>query len=78
VPQSLVSTVEQKVEIADVLDVVYTEPEQDEAANGDYVREIRVYGSPADGQQGQVQVFVLRLRATTKERIQLTTVPLQI
>ncbi len=74
--QSVVTVTDQTILIDDVLDVIHTAITQD--TDGDWVREIRVYGTPAEGQTGQVQTLTLRLRSPTKENLNLTTAALEI
>jgi hypothetical protein len=75
-PRSVVTSIIQNVEISDILTVLYTAVEQD--VDGNYVREFRVTGTPDEGQSGNPQVFVLRLKSPIKTNLELTTPALQI
>jgi hypothetical protein len=64
--------------LRDVLDIIYTPITQDTAGDGDWVRELRFYGTPADGVTGTTQTLVVQVRSPTKENLEMTTAPLQI
>ena len=74
-PRSLITTLEQKIEVSDILDVVVTPIEQD--SDGDYVREIRFMGTPREGVTGIVQTLAVRIKSATKENLDITTPTLQ-
>lgn len=74
-PQSVIATLEQKIEISNVTDVVVTTIEQD--VDGDFVREIRFFGTPAEGQTASVQNLVVRIKSATKANLDITTPALQ-
>lgn len=74
-PRSLITTLEQKIEISDIQDVVVTTIEQD--TDGNFAREIRFFGTPAEGQTASVQNLVVRIKSATKANLDLTTPALQ-
>lgn len=73
--RSFITTLEQKIEISDIQDVVVTTIEQD--TDGDWVREIRFFGTPAEGQIANVQNLVVRIKSPIKANLDLTTPALQ-
>ena len=74
-PRSIITALEQKLEISEIVDVVVTTIEQD--TDGNYVREIRFFGTPAEGQTASVQNLVVRIKSATKANLDLTTPALQ-
>lgn len=69
---TIISTTEQKIEINDIKDVVVTTVEQD--TDGDWVREIRFFGTPAEGLSADsVQTLVVRIKSATKANLEITT-----
>jgi hypothetical protein len=69
--RSIVTVLETKIEITNVLDVIQTEPEQD--LQGMWVREIRIYGTPEEGVSGLPQVLAVRLRSPVKDNLKITS-----
>jgi hypothetical protein len=62
---------QQTLEISGVTDVVVTAIEQDADA-GDYVRDIRIIGEPvSEGAAGPL-LLQIRIRALTREELELT------
>ena len=60
-----ITTLSQTIEVAGVEDVVVTDAEID-TETGDHVREIRILGAD------QVPVFILRIAADDREKINVT------
>lgn len=73
-PRSLITALEQKIEINDIQDVVVTSIEQD--ADGDYVREFRFFGTPTTETANSVQTLAVRIKSATKANLEITTPPL--
>jgi hypothetical protein len=57
--------------VDDVSDIVVTTIEQEEEG-GQYVREIRIFGTPSEAGQQAPQEFVLRLKADEQEPLNIT------
>ncbi|RZN24763.1 hypothetical protein [Bradyrhizobium sp. Leo121] len=64
-----IATLTQTLEVSDVGDIVITTIEQDADA-GDYVREIRVFGTATTGKAPSL--VTLRLRSTTRQSLEVT------
>lgn len=70
-----VHTLEHKVEVVEVTDVVITNSEQ--APDGQWVREIRVFGPPVATGGALTTTFTLRIVAPTREVLEVTAPPQQ-
>lgn len=66
----MITTTQQSIAVTGVTDVTLTAAEQD-ADSGDWIREIRVSGSPVT-EGGAPLVFTLRLVSEQKAQIDLT------
>lgn len=62
----------QTILVDDVTDVVVTPIEQETDGEGLYVREIRIYGTPAVEGQTPPQEFVLRIKAVDRASLNLS------
>jgi len=76
-PQTFVTQLETKLELNDIKDVVMTEIEVDSAGN--FVREFRFFGTPNDPTIATPpKSLAVRVLATTREALEVTTPALQI
>jgi hypothetical protein len=66
-----IKTTQHNFEITEVGDVVVTPPVQDAAA-GDWVRDIRIFAVPAAAGT-EVPLMQIRIRAATKEVLQIVS-----
>lgn len=74
--QTLITILELKVSLNDVVDIAVTEPVQD--VDGDWVREFRFVGTPeAEGVTPPI-VKTVRVRSPIRANIEITTPNLQV
>lgn len=69
--RSILTTLQQKIEISGTQSVTLTKPEQD--VDGDYVRELRVTATGEEGDTTDPQVFILRLKSPILSQLEFVT-----
>jgi hypothetical protein len=66
-----ITTLAQTVQLDDIGDIVVTTTEQDPDV-GDYVREMRIFGEPLTEGGTAPLIYTLRLRATMRQKLDIT------
>lgn len=75
-PQTVILVLEQKIELNDILDIVFTDIQQ--APSGNWIREFRFVGTAGLDQSDNPMTLIIRAVSPTKSNLELTTANLQI